>query len=102
MIGKKITVRLVLMYLILTVGIWMFLYSYSNSYNKLNTEKISAAEIVVDKDKTVVRLAGREYTVDTDVFSPESDFYFAAYMLAPTELRFLCTAESAWEKEFGL
>ena len=100
--GKKITVRLVLMYLILTVGIWMFLYSYSNSYNKLNSEKISAAEVVVDKDKTVVRLVGREYPVDTDVFSHESEFYFAAYMLAPTEFRLLCTAESAWEKEFGL
>lgn len=102
MTSKKIMVRGVLMYLILTTGIWMFLYSYANSYNKLTDDKIPPAAVKVDKERTVLEIMGESYVVNTDLFSPESDFYFAAYMLMPVEVRALCTAESAWEKEFGL
>ncbi len=100
--GIKNMVRGVLVYLILTMGIWMFLYSYANSYNRLTDEKIPAAEILTDKGSMTMRGAGMSYNISTEIFSAESDFYFAAYMFIPTELRLLCAAECAWEKKFGL
>lgn len=102
MTSKKNMVRWVLMYLILTIGMWMFLYSYSNSYNKMNDEKIPAAAVTVDQEGASVQLIGRSFRLETDMFSAESDLYFVAYMLMPAECRALCTAECAWEKKFGL
>ncbi len=98
----KNMVRGVLVYLILTMGIWMFLYSYSNSYNRLTDDKIPAAEIIMNEYNATIRAAGRSYDISTEFFSSESDFYFASYMLIPTELKLLCAAECAWEKKFGL
>lgn len=99
---KKTAVRVVLMYLILTAGMWMFLYSYANSHNRLSDEKILPAALRTYREGFVIEAMGKSVGVKNKLFLPESDFYFAAYMLAPIEVRVLCTAEGAWEKECGL
>ena len=99
---NKKTVRGILVYLILTVGMWMFFYSYANSYNRLTDKKIPPAALKVDKEDVIVEVVGESFRLETDIFSPHSDFDFASYMFVPTEMRLLCTAVSAWEKEFGL
>ena len=99
---NKKTVRGILVYLILTMGMWMFFYSYANSYNRLTDKKIPPAALKVDKEDVIVEVIGESFCFEADIFSPHSDFYFASYMFVPTELRLLCTAVSAWEKEFGL
>ena len=99
---QKNMVRGVLVYLILTMGLWMFVYSYANSYNRLTDEKIPAAEFIMNENNAEIRAVGRKFNIDTGILAYESDFYFASYMLVPLELKLLCTVECAWEKEFGL
>jgi len=84
---KKSSVRVIILYLILTTGLWMFLMSYSNSYNKLTTEKISPASIVVNKEKVEMTILEKKYEFDIDGIMPESKLYYGLYLAAPDELR---------------
>lgn len=98
--NKKKAVKGVLIYLILTVGLWMFLYSYANSYNRLTDEKIVPAALNVEENSGELEIIGKKYKLDFDMLAPESKLYFVAYLFTPSELRrdimFLCT-ESAWK-----
>lgn len=86
--NKKITVfRTALIYVVLTVGIWMFLYSYTNSYNRLTDEKISPASLIVNDDCAEFKILNKSCNISLDIVSPESRLYFAAYLFSPDELK---------------
>lgn len=87
-----------MIYLVLTVGIWMFIYSYTNSHNRITAEKITPAAFSVDEDEWEIRLMGRKFRFEPEIFDSDSKFYFISYIFAPVELRgaILCT-ERAWE-----
>lgn len=85
---KKIIIfRTALIYIVLTVGIWMFLYSYTNSYNRLTDEKISPASLIVNDGYAELKILNKSCNISLDVISPESRLYFAAYLFSPDELK---------------
>ncbi len=84
---KKTAVRVIFLYLLITAGLWMFLNSYTNSYNRLSREKITAASLDLKGDKAALGLL--EHTVEFSIagIAPDSKLYCAAYILSPDELR---------------
>lgn len=85
--GKKTTVKLIFMYLILTVGLWMFLYSYTNSYNRLTNEKIVPAVLTVSGNDAELTVIGKRIDISLDAVSRESKLFFILYLVCPLELR---------------
>lgn len=79
--------RAFLVYIVLYVGILMFLYSYTNSYNRLTDEKISPASLTVNDDYAELKILDKSCNINLDAVSPESRLYFAAYLFSPDELR---------------
>lgn len=86
---KKAVVRVIFIYLLLTTGIWMFLMSYSNSYNRLSTEKISPASLNLNEETAEMKILEHTFTMDITKILPESKLYYILYLLAPDELRFM-------------
>lgn len=84
---KNTAVKAVIFCTILTVGIWMFLYSYANSYNRMTDEKIVPAVINVDENGTELDIIGKKIRLDTDCFNDESKLYFILYLIMPIESR---------------
>ena len=88
MIKKKRTVvRAILLYLILTIGSWMFINSCTNSYNRLTGEDIAPASLVVSGSKASVSVLDHSTEIELKSVYPESKLYFAAYAVSPDELR---------------
>lgn len=84
---KRTAVRVILVYLILTIGSWMFLNSYANSYNRLSDEKIAPASLNLNGGTAEIQIL--EHTVEFSLswLDPDSRFYCGAYILSPDELR---------------
>lgn len=87
MYRKKTAVRVIFVYLLLTAGVYMFLESCSNSYNRMSEEKITPASIVISENKASVSVLENEVSFSTEIFSPESDFYFISYLVVPDDVR---------------
>ncbi|MCM1507107.1 MAG: hypothetical protein NC177_08240 [Ruminococcus flavefaciens] len=85
--AKRKAVRLIFIYLLLTAGAYMFLESCSNSYNRISDEKITPASIVIDGNKASVSVLENKVSFSTEIFSPESRFYFTAYLISPDDVR---------------
>lgn len=66
----------------------MFAVSYSNTYNRLNYEKISPAGIVINDGKATVNVLHDEFTVDFRFLNSESKFYYVLYFLSPDSFHF--------------
>lgn len=86
---KKSAVRAAFAYLLLTTGLWMFINSYSNSYNKLTAEKIAPASITVSEASAEMTVLENSVLLDLSLFMPESKLYCGLYILAADELRML-------------
>lgn len=86
-IRKKKAVWAMLSYIVLTAGIWMFLYSYSNSYNRLTEDKITPASLVITENKADLKILSRSFEVSLEGISPENRLYLVLYLLTPDELR---------------
>lgn len=84
---KRTAVRVIFLYLLLTVGSWMFLNSYTNSYNRLSEEKIAPASLNIGEDKAAVGLLEHTIEFSTAGIAPDSKLYCAAYLISPDELR---------------
>lgn len=84
---KRTIVRAVIVYLALTIGSWMFLNSYANSYNRLSEEKITPASLNMNSGNAVLNIL--EYSINLNIswLASESRFYCGAYILSPDELR---------------
>lgn len=98
--NKKTAVKWVILYLIITAGLWMFLYSYANSYNKLTDDKIVPAALHTNKHGIELEVIGKSFKPSLEAFESDSKLYFAAYIFMPEEMRILCT-ESTWKKVLG-
>ena len=84
---RKTALTAVFLYLLFTGGLWMFVNSYSNSYNKLSEEKIVAASMTIKPDSASISMLEHTVNVDLRALLPESKFYCGAYILAPDEIR---------------
>lgn len=87
---KKTAVRAIFIYVLLTFGLWMFLNSYTNSYNRLSGEKIVPAGLDLCGDTASIEVLDHEIILDLSVIAPESSLYCGAYLLSPDELRLTC------------
>lgn len=76
-----------MVYIVLTAGIWMFLFAYTNSYNRLTEDKIVPASIVVRADRAEISVLEHRFELSLDVISPDNKLYLVAYLLSPDELR---------------
>lgn len=86
-IKNKTAVRAIFVYIVLTVGIQMFLYAYTNSYNRLTDEKITPASLVVEENSAELKILNKSYNFSLDRISPENKGYFIAYLFTPDELK---------------
>ncbi len=86
-IKKKTAVRAIMLYLILTAGLWMFINSYTNSYNRMTGENIAPAGVTLNGGKASVSMLEHDTEIDLDVFSPDNKAFCAAYIISPDELR---------------
>ncbi len=66
----------------------MFAVSYSNSYNRINYEKISPAGIVINGGEVTLSVLHDDVTIDFSFAEPESRFYYALYFLSPDSLHY--------------
>lgn len=87
--NKKAAVKIIFLYLLLTTGLWMFLLAYSNSYNKLTTEKISPASLDLSEKRAEMRILDYSCTLDISKLHPESKLYFVLYLTVPDEVRLM-------------
>ncbi len=87
---KKTAVRVVFIYMLLTFGLWMFLNSYTNSYNRLSDDKIVPAGLDLYGDTASLEVLNHEIRLDLSAIAPESRLYCGAYLLSPDELRLTC------------
>lgn len=81
------TVRAIVVYIVLTIGLQMFLYAYTNSYNRLTDDKITPASLIIEGDSAELKILDMNYSFSIDKIPPENKAYFIAYLFVPDELR---------------
>lgn len=86
---KKAVVRAVILYFVLTTGIYMFITSYSNSHNRLTLEKTEPAGITLKGSTAQMQILEEEFSINIEAIMPESKLYSSGYMLMPDEVRIL-------------
>lgn len=84
---KKTVLRAVFLYLLLSGGSWMFIYSYANSCNHMRGEHIVPAQMVVEDDSATVDILGHSARFSISGIAPNSKLYCGAYLLSPDEVR---------------
>ena len=84
---KKTAAVAVLMYLLLAGGLWMFINSYTNSFNRLTKDKITPASLTITNENASVQVLDRYAEIDLRPFMPDSKLYCGAYILSPDEIR---------------
>lgn len=84
---NKKAVRMIFVYIILTVGVQMFMYSYTNSYNRLNDKKIKPANLIVSENNAELHILDKTYNFNLNKISPENKFFFWIYLITPDELK---------------
>lgn len=84
---KKAALRAAFLYLLLSFGSWMFINSYANSYNRINSESIVPAGLVISDGKAELDILGHRAEFGTSGIAPASKAYCGAYLLSPDEIR---------------
>ncbi|WP_028521434.1 hypothetical protein [Ruminococcus flavefaciens] len=84
---KKAVLRAAFMYLLLSGGSWMFIYSYANSSSRLSGEYIVPAQMVVEEETATVDILGHSARFSISGIAAHSKLYCGAYLLSPDELR---------------
>lgn len=84
---KKTVLRAVFMYLLLSGGSWMFIYSYANSCNHMRGEYMIPAQMVVEDERATVDILGHSAEFSISDIAPHSKLYCGAYLLSPDDLR---------------
>ena len=83
----KTAARLMILYIVLTAGSWMFINSYTNSYNRMTGEQIAPASLVLNGGTASLSVLEHSTEISLSGIAPESKFYCAAYFFSPDELR---------------
>lgn len=89
MFRKKTVLRIIFVYILLTAGIYMFLESCSNSYNRISKEKIVPASIVINDNKASVSILESNFNFSIKMFLPQSKIYYVAYTIASDDIRLM-------------
>lgn len=89
MLKKKTVIRIIFMYFLLTAGIYMFLESCSNSYNRISKEKISPASIIINDNKASVSILENKFNFSIKMLLPESKIYYIAYIISSDDIRLM-------------
>ena len=84
---NKTAAGAVLIYLLLVGGMWMFINSYTNSFNRLTEEKIVPASLTINAESASVQVLNKSAELDLSPLSPDSTLYCGAYILSPDEIR---------------
>ena len=84
---KKAVLRAAFMYLLLSGGSWMFIYSYANISSRLSGEYIVPAQMVVEDETAAVDILGHSVRFSISGIAAHSKLYCGAYLLSPDELR---------------
>ncbi|MBR1429872.1 hypothetical protein [Ruminococcus sp.] len=84
---KKTVLRAAFMYLLLSGGSWMFIYSYANSCNHMRGEYMVPAQMVVEDERATVDILGHSAEFSISDIAPHSKLYCGAYLLSPDDLR---------------
>ena len=84
---KKTAAGAVLIYLILSAGLWLFIYSYSSFHRRMTGERLAPASVTLKSGSASVSVIGQEADIDLSPLEPESKLYCAAYILSPDEFR---------------
>ena len=84
---KKTVLRAVFMYLLLSGGSWMFIYSYANSCNHMRGEYMVPAQMAVEDERATVDILGHSAEFSISDIAPHSKLYCGAYLLSPDEVR---------------
>lgn len=85
--NKKTALKAVFLYLLLSGGSWMFINSYANSYNRLSSDDIRPAGVVISGGRASVELLDHSAQFSISGIAPESKAYCGAYLFSPDELR---------------
>ena len=93
---KKTAIGAVIMYLLLVGGLWMFINSYANSFNRLTEEKLLPASLTVTAERASVQVLDRKADIDLRLLRADSRLYYAAYLLSPDEIRSAAFLISFW------
>lgn len=93
-------VRMIFVYLLLTAGVYMFLESCCNSYNRMAEEKITPASIVISGKRASVSVLENKVSFSTEIFSPESSLYLTAYLVSPDDVRSMAYLLTLAESNF--
>lgn len=96
---KRTAVRAALWYALFTIGSWMFINSYANSYNRLTGEKIAAASLEINGETAEIGVLEHSLRLDLSGLSSDSKLYCAAYLMSPDEVRAAAYVISAAEKQ---
>lgn len=97
-IYKKSVIKASFIYLLLTTGLWMFILSYSNSHNKLSSEKIASVSITLNESYAEMSLLENRYCLNLSGFVPDSKIYHILYICSSDEVRFLSSLISLFDK----
>jgi len=84
---KKTAAGAVLIYLILSAGLWLFFDSYSSFYNRMTGKKTAPASVTLTSGGASVSIIGQGTDIDLSLLRPDSKLYCAAYILSPDEFR---------------
>ena len=85
--GKKTAVSLIFLYLLLTAGIWTYLYACSNSYNRIYADKVSPARLILEDHCARLHLMQYELEIPLDTVSADTPAAGLLYLITPDELR---------------
>lgn len=85
--NTKPAAAVMIVYLLLTAGLWMFLYSFTLSGGNMTGKKVAPAGFSAGSGKAELHLAYAVFTAGTDLLGADSDMYLAAFLFSPDELR---------------
>lgn len=88
------------LYLLFMSGVYMFLRSCSNSYNRLTADKIVPASLVINGNTASVSILEHKADFSMGIISPESRLYYVAYLVAPDDARLMAYLVSSADEIF--
>ena len=87
---KKSAILIMFVYIILTVGGFMFLNACGSSYNRLSEEKIVPFSASADERTAEIKILGKTFSIDISETSPESRSWLMFYLAVPDDIRISC------------
>ena len=85
--NKNTALKAAFLYLLLSGGSWMFINCYANSYNRLSSDDIKPAGVIISGGRASVELLDHSAEFSIEGIAPESKAYCGAYLISPDELR---------------